>query len=201
MQDNYLESLDHQHCSLAQVQHDLMGGQALFNTAVSIQSTSASDHVDDSSISFDPVAAHDPSEVSFEDFEPLEQCITNLPPLQYAVTVNIRTVRGDEGVVLRYWSDFLSDNQANELAIMLARIMDHFVTKPYQYVEDLDVTKSASKPQEPQSQAGEVQVEKPQVEQPSLFNSEEQLRTMVSSCVQEVLEQLFKSGALVSTLR
>jgi len=64
MQDSYLESLDHQHCSLAQVQHDLMGGQALFNTAVSIQSSGAGDGVEDASISFDPVAAHDPSEVS-----------------------------------------------------------------------------------------------------------------------------------------
>ena len=64
IQDNYLESLEHQHCSLAQVQHDLMAGQALFNTAVSIQSDGASDGVEDTSISFDPVAAHDPSEVS-----------------------------------------------------------------------------------------------------------------------------------------
>lgn len=63
VQDNYLKSLDHQHCSLAQVQHDLMDGQALFNTAVSIQSGSASDSVENDSISFDPVAAHDPSEV------------------------------------------------------------------------------------------------------------------------------------------
>ena len=63
-QDNYLESLEHQHCSLAQVQHNIMAGQALFNTAVSIQSSGSSDGVEDTSISFEPVAAHDPSEVS-----------------------------------------------------------------------------------------------------------------------------------------
>jgi len=87
----------------------------------------------------------------------------------------------------------MSEKQGSDLAVMLARVLDHFVTKPHQRVEDLDVLNSASKPQQEQSQ-----IEKPQVEQPPLFNSEAQLRTMVSSCVQEVLEQLFRSGALVS---
>ena len=63
VQNDYLQSLEHQHCSLAQVQHDLMGGKALFNTAVSIQSDGPSDGHEAASISFDPVAAHDPSEV------------------------------------------------------------------------------------------------------------------------------------------
>jgi hypothetical protein len=64
VQNDFLQSLEHQHCSLAQVQHDLMGGKALFNTAVSIQSDGPSDGTESTSISFDPVAAHDPSEVS-----------------------------------------------------------------------------------------------------------------------------------------
>jgi len=64
VQNDFLQSLEHQHCSLAQVQHDLMGGKALFNTAVSIQSEGPSDGSESTSISFDPVAAHDPSEVS-----------------------------------------------------------------------------------------------------------------------------------------
>lgn len=63
VQNDFLQSLEHQHCSLAQVQHDLMGGKALFNTAVSIQSDGPSDGTESTSISFDPVAAHDPSEV------------------------------------------------------------------------------------------------------------------------------------------
>jgi amino acid adenylation domain-containing protein/non-ribosomal peptide synthase protein (TIGR01720 family) len=63
VQTDFLQSLEHQHCSLAQVQHDLMAGKALFNTAVSIQSDGPSDGTESTSISFDPVAAHDPSEV------------------------------------------------------------------------------------------------------------------------------------------
>jgi hypothetical protein len=63
VQNDYLLSLEHQHISLAQVQHDLMGGRSLFNTAVSIQRDSAADHREEGSISFEPVTAHDPSEV------------------------------------------------------------------------------------------------------------------------------------------
>jgi amino acid adenylation domain-containing protein/non-ribosomal peptide synthase protein (TIGR01720 family) len=68
VQNDFLQSLEHQHCSLAQVQHDLMGGKALFNTAVSIQSDGPSDGTESTSISFDPVAAHDPSEVCYPHF-------------------------------------------------------------------------------------------------------------------------------------
>jgi len=65
VQQDYIESLEFQHTSLAQVQHDLTGGQPLFNTAVSIQKGAASDDARDTdTISFDPVAAHDPGEVS-----------------------------------------------------------------------------------------------------------------------------------------
>jgi non-ribosomal peptide synthase protein (TIGR01720 family) len=65
VQNDYLESLEHQHCSLAQVQHDLMSGQAMFNTAVSIQSDAPSDGKEKESISFASLIAHDPSEVLF----------------------------------------------------------------------------------------------------------------------------------------
>jgi amino acid adenylation domain-containing protein/non-ribosomal peptide synthase protein (TIGR01720 family) len=65
VQNDYLQSLEYQYCSLAQVQHELGGGgQPLFNTAVSIQGEAASDRKENNMISFDPVAAHDPSEVS-----------------------------------------------------------------------------------------------------------------------------------------
>jgi amino acid adenylation domain-containing protein/non-ribosomal peptide synthase protein (TIGR01720 family) len=65
VQNDYLQSLEYQYCSLAQVQHELgNGGQPLFNTAVSIQGDGASDRKEKNMISFDPVAAHDPSEVS-----------------------------------------------------------------------------------------------------------------------------------------
>jgi aryl carrier-like protein len=86
----------------------------------------------------------------------------------------------------------MSDEQATELAEMLARILDNFIDKQHQLVEDLNVSEPVK------SQVEKPQVEKPQGEQPRLWNSEMELRTMVSGCVREILEQLFKSGALVS---
>ncbi|RDL40220.1 uncharacterized protein BP5553_00199 [Venustampulla echinocandica] len=62
VQNDFIDFLDHQHCSLARVQHEITGGKALFNTAMSIQGDSASDKLESTSINFTPVAAHDPSE-------------------------------------------------------------------------------------------------------------------------------------------
>lgn len=77
VQNDYLESLEHQHCSLAQVQHDLMSGQAMFNTAVSIQSDAPSDGREKESIQFASLIAHDPSEVG-------------LLPCKYRMFANVR---------------------------------------------------------------------------------------------------------------
>ena len=66
-QSDYLESLPHQHCSLAKVQHDLgFSGEPLFNTAVSIQnqiSTRDAEKEGDA-IEIEPLTDHDPTEVS-----------------------------------------------------------------------------------------------------------------------------------------
>ena len=66
VQSDYLESLPHQHCSLAKVQHDLgFSGEPLFNTAVSIQnqiSTRDAEKEGDA-IEIEPISDHDPTEV------------------------------------------------------------------------------------------------------------------------------------------
>lgn len=71
VQSDYLESLPHQHCSLAKLQHDLgFSGEPLFNTAVSIQnqiSTRDAEKEGDA-IEITPLSDHDPTEVSCEVF-------------------------------------------------------------------------------------------------------------------------------------
>ncbi|KAI4211729.1 MAG: hypothetical protein LQ351_005503 [Letrouitia transgressa] len=98
VQSDYLESLPHQHCSLAKVQHDLgLSGEPLFNTAVSIQnqiSTQDAEKEGDA-IEFDPVSDHDPTE--------------------YAVTVNIRSALGDEGARIKHWTSLISVEEAEKL--------------------------------------------------------------------------------------
>ena len=65
-QDDHLQSMRYQHCSLARVQHELdLGGKLLYNTSISTQN-----HSDDmesdagETLRFDMETGHDPSEVS-----------------------------------------------------------------------------------------------------------------------------------------
>jgi amino acid adenylation domain-containing protein/non-ribosomal peptide synthase protein (TIGR01720 family) len=68
IQENYLSSLPHQHCSLADIQHILnLSGDSLFNTVMSLQRGGASvpgGALDNSDISIIPAEGQDPTEVS-----------------------------------------------------------------------------------------------------------------------------------------
>lgn len=65
VQDDYLNSLPHQRCSLARVQHEIgLTGKALYNTAVSIQNHSQTSDAVEENLVFETLSAHDPSEVS-----------------------------------------------------------------------------------------------------------------------------------------
>lgn len=178
VQSEYIESLEFQHTSLAQVQHDIAGGAPLFNTAISIQKGASSDEAEEKgTICFDPVAAHDPGE--------------------YAITLNVRTFLGDEGMVLRYWTNFISDEQAAVLASTVSRVLEHFVNKPHQTVEELDLSEQSVKPKlappEPPRQT-----EQPTHPLLPTLNSSDQLRALITDCVREVIDQMFKNGTLVS---
>lgn len=65
VQEDFLDSLPYQRCSLAKVQHELgLAGKPLYNTALSIQNhTKSSDAVEENLV-FETQEAHDPSEVS-----------------------------------------------------------------------------------------------------------------------------------------
>lgn len=107
-QEDYMASLPHQHFSLARLSHVM--GQAkrgFFNTAVSIQNAGVQHSSDLNTLTYESVEAFDPSE--------------------YAVTVNANTTRGDEGIVLRYWTDILSDAQAEDLALIMSELLSDFI--------------------------------------------------------------------------
>ncbi|KAF5658676.1 non-ribosomal peptide synthetase [Fusarium heterosporum] len=107
-QQDYIASLPHQCFSLARVSHEL--GQTkhgFFNTAVSIQNSGVSKGWDINSLEYTPVEAFDPSE--------------------YAITLNANTTRGDEGIVLRYWNDLVSESHAQDLATAISEILGAFV--------------------------------------------------------------------------
>lgn len=119
-QQDYFSSLPHQHFSLARVSHEL--GQAkrgFFNTAVSIQNSGSSSGSDLDALTYEPVEAFDPSE--------------------YAVTLNANTTRDDEGIVFRYWTDVLSDFQAQDLALTMSMLLSDFIDHSEDSVSQLQL--------------------------------------------------------------
>ena len=68
VQNDFLVSLEHQHCSLAKIQHDLgFTGEPIFNTAMSIQNQISSRDAEreNDAIKFNPIADYDPTEVCY----------------------------------------------------------------------------------------------------------------------------------------
>ncbi|KXG45667.1 AMP-dependent synthetase/ligase [Penicillium griseofulvum] len=111
VQDDYIRCIPHQSCSLASIQHELgWQGQSLFNTTLSIQNHSVAGGPKDKGLSFNLQHAHDPSE--------------------YAVTVNVEIARGQEGILLRYWNDIVSDDEAQTLADTIAKVFTGFIESP-----------------------------------------------------------------------
>jgi aryl carrier-like protein len=58
---------------------------------------------------------------------------------QYAITVNIETAKNHEGVLFRYWSDHIGDDQAHEVARFMGLVLDAFINRPTQTVGELDL--------------------------------------------------------------
>ncbi|KAL5357022.1 hypothetical protein BJX96DRAFT_135429 [Aspergillus floccosus] len=166
VQEDFLGSLPYQNCSLAQIQHELgRDGQMLFNTALSIQNHSVSKPMTDSTISFEMQRVHDPTE--------------------YPVTVNVETGRGREGVLIRYWSDAVSESQAKGLADAIAQIFTLFVEKPHTYVTEMTIRNQGP------GRAGQ--------DIHSLRISgidEDYIRSLVDARVKEVIYQMLKDGVL-----
>ncbi|KAL2871703.1 nonribosomal peptide synthase Pes1 [Aspergillus lucknowensis] len=108
VQDDFFRSIPYQTCSLATVQNELgLGSQMLFNSALSIQNKVPSAGSKGDALSFDIQKAYDPSE--------------------FPVTVNVVTAQGGEGILLRYWSDVISTDQANRLVAGIAKVFISFI--------------------------------------------------------------------------
>ncbi|KAL4821204.1 hypothetical protein BDW67DRAFT_179907 [Aspergillus spinulosporus] len=127
VQADFLRSIPYQTCSLATVQNELgLGGQMLFNTALSIQNQMPSASSRNTGLSFDTLKAYDPSE--------------------FPVTVNVVTAQGGEGILVRYWSDAISTDQANRLVAGIARVFVSFIESPSESISSLQGPNSGLPP-------------------------------------------------------
>ncbi|KMU89701.1 HC-toxin synthetase [Coccidioides immitis H538.4] len=181
--DDYLASLPHQRCSLAQVQHELgLAGKALYNTALSIQNHSRSSDAAEEDLMFETLSAHDPSE--------------------YVITVNVETAKNDEKVVLRYWSDAIPDFEAKKYASSMAEILTKFLDQPRQKVATRDPAIKPSleiSPSEDQERSDSpAKQESERFYEQSVAGSSADLTKVVDSCVREVIQQMLENGTLKS---
>ncbi|KAF2177349.1 amino acid adenylation domain-containing protein [Zopfia rhizophila CBS 207.26] len=102
IQFDYINSIAHQSCSLAEVQHELnLAGSSIFNSAFTFQNRSNVQNPVGSTVVFDVLRAQDPSE--------------------YNLTVNAEAWESSITVSFTYWTDRVSDAQA----VNLANTFDH----------------------------------------------------------------------------
>ena len=198
VQSDFVESLPYQQCPLARIQHglELPAGEAMFNTACSLQSQGSSGEGvgEVNTIRFEEVAGHDPTE--------------------YAVTVNINTATGFEMACIKHWTSHISVHEAEALSKVYADVLGWVLTNPDQTIAALEEPQpnlkikqnrrppTLRKASEVRFQAvdGRIQdtkdtdsiLNQPKLDQPNV--PVETYRKIVKDCVQEVLEQLIKSG-------
>ena len=221
VQSDYLDALPYQHCSLAKLQHDLgLGGEQLFNTAVSIQNQISTRDAEKEGdvIDIEPITDHDPTE--------------------YAVTVNIRSAPGDEGVRIKHWTSHVSVKEGEKLGQAYADVLGLILDDTNQTVQQLDdASRQPLQPKTPEKQPmvqerrldkGPVvekrkidplvglkdpkekaserkQTHEATVTSSSLADQSNQpppmYRNIVKECIHEVIEQMFVSGEFISFMQ
>lgn len=104
IQGDYTQSMAHQAFSLGDMQHELqLSGNLLFNTAFTFQRRSDGKNENAQQLKFNVVEAYDPSE--------------------YAVTVNVESHENDTVVHFNYWTDFVSDAQAENVSDTFGQVL------------------------------------------------------------------------------
>ncbi|KAJ5684602.1 uncharacterized protein N7477_000947 [Penicillium maclennaniae] len=174
--EDYIRSIPHQSCSLASIQHDLgMQSQSLFNTTLSIQNHTVAGGTKEKGLTFDLQHAHDPSE--------------------YAVTVNVDISRGNEGIMLRYWNDVISDSQAQSLVDTIAKVFTGFIESP---AVTLSAANFAEKAVENGSGWDSPQTSFSEKAKPTLEGLDgAAIQKMIDDRVTEVIGQMLRDGKLM----
>ncbi|GLA80039.1 nonribosomal peptide synthase [Aspergillus tubingensis] len=173
VQDDFVRNVPYQHSSLAQIQHELgMHGETLFNSTLSIQNRSANKGSAKLPLDFEVKKAHDPTE--------------------YPVTVNVETTKGREGVLLRYWSNAVTEAQAKELAEGVTKVFTCFIEEPSKLVSSLSLLNK-----QPRNRSQHTHKEPIILDQ--LIDSQV-LQKLIDDRVNEIISQMLKEGKLAIPL-
>ncbi|KAH8881829.1 hypothetical protein GQ53DRAFT_667146, partial [Thozetella sp. PMI_491] len=129
MRSDYIGSIPHQSCSLAEIQHRLdTGGKPLFNTTMSFQTVSGSsdgaDGFEESGLAVKPLGGHDPTE--------------------HTISIGVASSDSSLETALTYWSDTFEDAQAENIASCLTAAIRAIVGMPSALATDLSVLSEQS---------------------------------------------------------
>jgi non-ribosomal peptide synthase protein (TIGR01720 family) len=201
IQDDYMNGIPHQRCSLAQVQHELgLQGKQIFNTALSIQNHSKSSDSEEGSLTFTAQEAHDPSEVKHDLLSIL--LIIFLTSYKYPITLNIETAKDEEGIVIRYWTDMISSQHASEISETIASTLQAFVQEPTETVSRFNLRKVKSKETDTeQKHRVSKNTSHQHVDIGQLLETHPGLQALVDERVQTIVQQMFSLSRRSSLAR
>ena len=193
---DYIRSIPHQSCSLASIQHELgRQGQSLFNTTLSIQNHGVGTNSKEKGLTFHLQHAHDPSEVSVPAYSNVEHA-HDANTSQYAVTVNVDISRGSEGIMLRYWNDLVSDDQAQCMVDSIAKVFDGFIDSPSATISSLRLEASMV-----EDHASDWAVSQSTLNEKSRMGTDifddAAIQKLVDSRVHEIIGQMVREGKLM----
>ncbi|KAI9745049.1 MAG: hypothetical protein M1818_001327 [Claussenomyces sp. TS43310] len=118
--DDFAGSLAHQHCSLAQIQHSLdLSGQPLFNTSMTVLR--------------EPYLL-DNGEIGIR-FNRIE----STSPTEYDIGVRVDILRSEVKAELQYWTNFISDEHAHNVANTFSQAVRKIIEEPNQETYGLDL--------------------------------------------------------------
>ncbi|KAF9890441.1 hypothetical protein FE257_005846 [Aspergillus nanangensis] len=119
MHDDFLNSLPYQQTSLAQVQHAMkLSGERLFNSIISLQRPMVEEN-SSNAVSIEYLGGRDPTE--------------------YDLSANITISDAAIAVSINYWSNFMSDNDAERLSSTFSTILSILLEKPCKPIRQLDL--------------------------------------------------------------
>ncbi|KAJ4297840.1 hypothetical protein N0V90_005736 [Kalmusia sp. IMI 367209] len=138
-QSEYAAGIEHQACSLAQVQHALgLSDQPLFNTMISIQNLANKKTSESLALGFESIDSHDPTE--------------------YDISLGIYTDDTNAEAHFGYWSDRMSTWHAENVTKTFEKVLEELLSNPDSSVHSLrqlsDCDVNQMRQWTPQSRAG-----------------------------------------------
>ncbi|KAI9826788.1 MAG: hypothetical protein M1819_007259 [Sarea resinae] len=117
MREDFIDSLPHQYCSLAEIQHAMgLSGERLFSTAMSFQRYSP----------------EEPSTITLNT-------INDFDPTEFDLTVNIGSFERELVIDLTYWTSKIADGQAKNIANQISAAIAQIVSEPEHTVGQVEL--------------------------------------------------------------